>query len=153
MASDADFENLRASIADRGFLASEPIVLIGNPPMILDGRNRFRAAKACGVKLTVTNFLLFNGSEAEAEAFSNAKNGARRHLTTEQKVERIKAYIAANPEMSSRDIARKLGVSHVTVEKYRALKTDDERAYLKFMAHFRQLSEENKAKFHRECSQ
>jgi ParB-like chromosome segregation protein Spo0J len=81
MASDADFENLRASIADRGFLASEHIILIGSPPMILDGRNRFRAAKACGVKLTVANFLQFTGSEAEAEAFSNAKNGARRHLT------------------------------------------------------------------------
>jgi hypothetical protein len=55
--------------------------------------------------------------------------------------------------MSSRDIARKLGVSHVTVEKYRALKSDDERAYLKFMAHWRTLSEENRAKFYRESSQ
>jgi len=98
------------------------------------------------------NFLLFTGTEAEAEAYSNAKNGARRHLTAEQKVARIKAAIEQDPAASSRDIARKLSVSHVTVERYRNEKTESEKQYSKFKAAFNQLSEENKAKFIRECS-
>ncbi|MGY4227601.1 ParB-like chromosome segregation protein Spo0J [Bradyrhizobium sp. USDA 4503] len=152
MASDNDFENLKASIADRGFLPNEQIVLFGNPVMILDGRNRLKAGLAVGHKFTKENFLLFTLGEAEAEAYSNAKNGARRHLTAEQKAERIKAYIAQYPNAPSREIARKLGVSHVTVERYKNEKSESEKEYARFKAAFNKLSEENQAKFIRECS-
>jgi hypothetical protein len=152
MASENDFENLKASITDRGFLPNEQIVLFGNPPMILDGRNRRNAGIAVGHKFTKENFLLFTGNEAEAEAYSNAKNGARRHLTGEQKAERIKAYIAQHPDVPSREIARKLSVSHVTVDKYRSEKSESEKEYAKFKSAFNKLSAENQAKFIRECS-
>jgi hypothetical protein len=152
MATDNDFENLKASIADRGFLPDEQITLYGNPHMILDGRNRLKAGIAVGHKFTKENFMLFTGTEAEAEAYSNAKNGARRHLTAEQKAERIKAYIAQYPDASSREIARKLSVSHVTVERYKSEKTESEKEYSKFKAAFARLSEENQVKFIRECS-
>lgn len=152
MAGDNDFENLKASIADRGFLPNEQIVLYGNPAMVLDGRNRLKAGIAVGHKFIKENFLLFTGIEAEAEAYSNAKNGARRHLTAEQKAERIKTYITQYPDASSREIARKLSVSHVTVERYRNEKTESEKEYGKFKAVWNKLSEENQAKFIRECS-
>jgi hypothetical protein len=152
MASENDLENLKASIADRGFLPNEQIVLFGNPAMILDGRNRLKAGIAVGHKFTKENFLLFTGNEAEAEAYSNAKNGARRHLTTEQKAERIKAYIAQHPDASSREISRKLSVSHVTVERYKSEKTESEKEYSKFKAAYSKLSDENKARFVRECT-
>jgi ParB-like chromosome segregation protein Spo0J len=152
MASENDFENLKASIRERGFLPNEQIVLYGNPPMILDGRNRVKAGLAVDHKFVKENFLLFTGSDADAEAYSNAKNGARRHLTDKQKADRIKAYIAANPDASSREIARKLSVSHVTVEKYKSEKTESEKEYARFLAVWNKLSDENKVKFTRECS-
>ncbi|MFB9262830.1 helix-turn-helix domain-containing protein [Bradyrhizobium erythrophlei] len=152
MASDNDFENLKTSMTDRGFLPNEQIVLFGNPSMVLDGRNRLKAGIAVGHKFTKENFLLFTGNEVEAEAYSNAKNGARRHLTAEQKAERIKAYIAQYPDASSREIARKLSVSHVTVERYKNEKTETEKEYSKFKAVWNKLSDENKTKFIRECS-
>ena len=152
MAGDSDFENLKASITERGFLPNEQITVYGSPAMILDGRNRLKAGLAVGHKFIKENFVLFMGTEAEAEAYSNAKNGARRHLTAEQKAERIKRVIADNPNASSREIARKLGVSHVTVERYKNEKTEAEKEYSKFKAVWNKLSEDNKAKFIRECS-
>ena len=152
MAGDNDFEALKASILERGFLPNEQITLYGTPAMVLDGRNRLKAGIAVGHKFTKENFVLFTGTEAEAEAYSNAKNGARRHLTAEQKAERIKREIANNPSASSREIARKLSVSHVTVERYKSEKTESEKEYAKFKAAFGKLSAENQAKFIRECS-
>jgi hypothetical protein len=152
MCGDADFETLKASIRDGGFLPDERITLFGSPPMVLDGRNRLKAGLAVDHRFVKENFLLFIGTEAEAEAYSNKKNGARRHLTAEQKAERIKRAIADNPSASARDIARKLGVSHVTVEKYKSEKSEAEKEYAKFKTVWNKLSEENRAKFFRECS-
>jgi len=56
MASDNDFENLKASITERGFLPNEQIVLFGNPAMVLDGRNRLKAGIAAGHKFTSLDF-------------------------------------------------------------------------------------------------
>jgi hypothetical protein len=50
MMSKADFEALKASIADQGFQDHEPIVLYGEPRMILDGRNRLKACLEVGHK-------------------------------------------------------------------------------------------------------
>jgi ParB-like chromosome segregation protein Spo0J len=129
MAGTADSEALKASIRERGFLPNEPITLYNG--MILDGRNRFKAGKAVAHKWTKENFVLFTGTHDEAVEYSNAKNGARRHLTNEEKAERVRNAIADDPLASSRDLARKLGVSPSTIEKYRNEKTAEEKDYNK----------------------
>jgi hypothetical protein len=45
MMDGPEYEGLKASIKEQGFLDSDPIWLYGDPLMILDGRNRQRAAK------------------------------------------------------------------------------------------------------------
>jgi ParB-like chromosome segregation protein Spo0J len=152
MMSKADFEALKASIADQGFQDHEPIVLYGEPRMILDGRNRLKACLEVGHKFNSKNFVIFTGSYEEAEAFSNAKNGARRHLTNEQKAERIKEYIDQNPGLSSREIGRRLSCSHATVESYRTKKSAVDKEYQSFKKAWNALSDENKEKFLQECS-
>src|SRR6516162_9092658 len=92
MAGTADSEALKASIREHGFLPDAPITLYNG--MIVDGRNRFKAGKAVGHKWTKENFVVFIGTHQEAVDYSNAKNGARRHLTNEEKAERIRRAIA-----------------------------------------------------------
>ena len=64
MIDENNFANLKADIAKQGIL--EPIVLFEG--RILDGRNRYKAAKACGHKFTAANFKTFEGNYTEAEA-------------------------------------------------------------------------------------
>src|SRR3974377_801830 len=54
------FENLKADIAKQGLL--EPIVLFEG--RLLDGRNRYRAAKELGLELSAANFKIFQGTQA-----------------------------------------------------------------------------------------
>src|SRR5712671_2585308 len=60
-----DFENLKADIKEKGIL--EPIRLFEGK--ILDGRNRYRAAKEVGHEFSAKDFKEFAGSTAEAEAY------------------------------------------------------------------------------------
>ena len=84
--------------------------------MILDGRDRYAAAKAVGHKFTrqlrsVGRHL----AEAEAEAWVISTDFHRRQLTTKQKQEMIEGMIRRNPDLSDREIARQIGVSNSTV--------------------------------------
>jgi hypothetical protein len=58
------FEELKRDIVAQGIL--EPIRLYQG--MILDGRNRYAAAKAVGYKFSLDNFVQWEGTLAEAEA-------------------------------------------------------------------------------------
>jgi hypothetical protein len=53
MIEGKEFDSLRDDIAQRGIL--EPIRLYQG--MILDGRNRYAAAKACGHKFSLDDFV------------------------------------------------------------------------------------------------
>jgi len=141
------YEGLKDSIKEQGIL--EPIVVYGIPPMILDGRNRHRAGLEVGHAFTASNFTTFEGTNEEAEAFSNARNGHRRHLTNAQKEERVKKYIAEHPNAKLREVARACGVSHNTVAKYKV--PPGKKEYQKFKAAWEDLSDEHRARFVGDC--
>ena len=149
MMEGPEYEGLKASIKEQGFYEDQPIWLFGDPLMILDGRNRQRAANELGLVLTARNYRIFTGTYEQAEAFSNAKNGHRRHLTNAQKEDRVRSYIAKHPSAGLRDVARACGVSHNTVKKYKEPPGDA--AFKKFKSTWEELSEEYRARFVKEC--
>jgi hypothetical protein len=111
MIEGQEFENLKASITKSGIL--EPIRLYQG--MILDRRNRYAAAKACGHQFTPKDFKEWTGTLEEAEAWVLETNLHRRHLTAKQKQEMVRARIKKCPGMSNRQIAKLIGVSHTMV--------------------------------------
>jgi ParB-like chromosome segregation protein Spo0J len=104
-----EFDGLVLSVEKHGLL--EPIILLEGK--ILDGRNRYRAAKEVGHKFMPENFKQFEGSDPKG--FVLDRNIHRRHLTTAQKQELIKRLLQDNPSASDRQIAKMLGVNHRTV--------------------------------------
>ena len=106
-----EFKDLCDSIAKLGIL--EPITLFQG--MILDGRNRYRAAKEVGYAFTARDFKEFFGTPEEAEEWSLEVNSKRRHLTPKQKQEMVRNRIRKYPGKSARQIAKALGVSHTMV--------------------------------------
>lgn len=60
----------------------QKITLFGEPPQVLDGRNRLRACREADVE---PRFEEFAGTEEEAIAFVLSMNLARRHLSTCQR--------------------------------------------------------------------
>jgi hypothetical protein len=91
MTTDEEFIALVDSIEELGQL--ENIILYDTK--ILDGRNRYLACSQLAIKPKTE---IFNGTYDEAIALSNAKNGARRHLTKGQK-----AFTALYAIMSAND--------------------------------------------------
>lgn len=78
MTQDEEMDALTDSIEQLGQL--EDIILYDKK--ILDGRNRYLACMQLGIEPRV---VMFEGTYDEAIALSNARNGARRHLTSGQK--------------------------------------------------------------------
>lgn len=130
----AEFDTLVADIKANGL--HESIVLYGRK--ILDGRNRYRAAQAAGVKLEYYHFIEFNAPhrgqksnkaerDAAARAFVISKNIHRRHLSVEDRDRLIVQLLKADPRKSNRQVAKLSGTSHPHVAKVRerAEKTGD----------------------------
>jgi hypothetical protein len=116
MIQGIEAKGLEESIAKSGIQV--PIKLYEG--RILDGRNRYRAAKAVGHVFKAADFELFDGSYTEAEEFVISTNVNRRHLTNAQKQDLIRKMIEKNPNESNRKIARLCGLpSHATVAKVR----------------------------------
>src|SRR5262249_44403621 len=93
----------------------EPITMLGGK--ILDGRNRYRAAKEAGYKFKPTDFTDFTGPDPRAFVINT--NAHRRHLTTAQKQDLIKRLLKDNPSASDRQIAKQPGVKHRSVAAVR----------------------------------
>ena len=142
------FEELKADIRNHGIL--EPIKLYLG--MILDGRNRYAAAKAVGHQFTAKDFKEWNGTVAEAEAWVISTNFHRRQLTTAQKQEVIQKMIGKNPKLGDREIARLCGVSHSTVgaARERLSSSPEVRRYEQFKRDWTKLSDEQSSAFVRE---
>lgn len=85
---DAAFADLKADIAKNGVL--EPIVFMGDA--ILDGRNRYIAARELGIEYPRVEF-----TGDDPLGFVLAKNLARRHLTDRQRAD-VAAKIAKLPK-------------------------------------------------------
>jgi hypothetical protein len=141
------FENLKADVAKQGLL--EPIVLFKG--RILDGRNRYRAARELGLKLTAANFKLFEGSDAEAEAFVFATNFLRRQLSNKQKQDVIRTMIERYPGDSNRQIARRCGItSHSVVAGVRERMTApsaEQKTFVEFCKVWDALPEHHRVEF------
>src|SRR5262249_40577955 len=114
MMEATEFANLKADISKNGI---QQRVYEGK---ILDGRNRYKAAREVGHKFVPTDFKEFIGTLEQAEAFVWSANYSRRHLTTAQKQTVIRQQIEKYPSWSNRKIARHLGLSsHATVAAVR----------------------------------
>ena len=94
----------------------EPIVLFEGK--ILDGRNRYRAAKAIKLPLTQTNFKAL-AAGVDPRAYVISANVRRRHLTAEQKRDVIAQLLKADPTKSDRQVADVVKVDNKTVSAVR----------------------------------
>jgi len=142
------FEELKRDIAAQGIL--EPIRLYQG--MILDGRNRYSAAKACGHEFSVDDFVQWEGTLAEAEAWVISTNMHRRQLTTKQKQEVIEGMLRKYPTLSDREIARQIGVSNSTVgaARERLVHSPEVRRYENFKREWAKFSDAECARFIRD---
>lgn len=109
-----EFENLVEDIRKHGIL--EPIMLYQGK--ILDGRNRYRAAKGCEHRFTARDFRDLVLS-IDPEEYVSSRNDHRRNLTTEQKRALIERKINRHPNASDRKIAKLCCCDNKTVAKVR----------------------------------
>jgi hypothetical protein len=127
LANEAEMAALRESIRVNGLI--NPIVLIeeNGAYSIGDGRNRHAAGNAIGHSWRSTDFRVWTGSLAEFAEYADAANSHRRHETQAQKTERLRKVIAKYPELSTRRLAEKVGISHQTVAVLRRPPPEDQR--------------------------
>ena len=113
--SDAEYEALRADIAANGM--RHPI-LVDERGKILDGHHRARIAAELGFKpdREVAEGL----TEEEKRDVAFTLNSARRHMDPAAKRAAVTASLKADPHLSDRQHARRVGVSHPTVAGIRA---------------------------------
>lgn len=113
-----DFQNLVTGLKLNGFRKSDPIYTLKGE--ILDGRNRWNASQAAGVKPII---VPFKGTQAEALSFVVARNLHRRHLSTSQRA-MIAAEISKcqNSDTSLSEAAETLHVSRQSATQAAKLK-------------------------------
>lgn len=80
MMLEDDFSQLKTSMSESGYDESLPIVLFNG--LILDGRNRYKAASELNIKPVFTDFT---GTDEQALSFVLRHNLNRRHLNASQK--------------------------------------------------------------------
>jgi hypothetical protein len=143
MIEGTPMRELEDNIRNNGIL--EPIRLYQG--MILDGRNRYAAAKAVRHEFTAKDFREWTGTPAEAWVI--ATNFHRRQLTNAQKQEVIQKMIQKNPTLGDREIARLCGVSHTTVAaaRERLAHSPEVRRYEAFKKDWKKLSDDQCAAF------
>ena len=110
MAQD-EYDALKEDIAERGVMVSIEFDEDGN---VLDGHHRLKICAELGIE-DYPKIVRTGMSESEKWTHARKLNMARRHLTREQRREMIQAQIKDTPELSDRQIAKMLGVSHSTV--------------------------------------
>ena len=110
MAQD-EYDALKEDIAERGVMVPIEFDENGN---VLDGHHRLKICVELGIE-DYPKIVRTGMSEAEKWTHARKLNMARRHLTREQRREMIQEQIKDTPELSDRQIAKILGVSHSTV--------------------------------------
>jgi hypothetical protein len=107
-----EFNELVADIQRRGL--RYPIIT--HKGTIIDGRNRALACAKAGV---TPRYQEFDGSDEDVVRFIISSNVHRRHLTAEQRREKLVKLLKLHPEQSDRVLAAETGFSHTTVQKAR----------------------------------
>ena len=110
-----EYDALIDSIEHQGLL--NPITIYQGK--ILDGRNRYRAAKAAKYRFTPKDFVELLPAGANPKDFVLSVNVQRRHLNTEQKRALVIQLLRERPHESDRRIALLIGVSNKSVSTYR----------------------------------
>jgi hypothetical protein len=110
-----EYETLKRDISERGVMVPIELDEQGN---VLDGHHRLRACEELGITDYPTVVREFK-TEQEKRFHARQLNVARRHLSQEQRRTLIQEQLAETPELSDRQIAAGLGVSHVTVGAHR----------------------------------
>lgn len=113
--SPEDYKALEDDIIARGVLVPVEYDEAGN---ILDGHHRVQICESLGL-VDWPRFVRKGLSEEEKRAHARALNLARRQLTTAQKREVIEQQLKETPSISSRAIAKMIGVHHTTVQTTR----------------------------------
>jgi hypothetical protein len=134
-----EFKALVKDVAVRGII--NPIIL--HQGKILDGRNRWRAAKEAKYPLTDRDFKQLAGG-LDPEAFVISANMHRRQLSSKQKRDFIAKQIDSKPKASDRDIAKFCCVDHKTVASVREEMAN---RLAKFIASFDALSPAHRQEF------
>ncbi|MGF6470141.1 hypothetical protein [Paraburkholderia youngii] len=94
----------------------DPIITLDG--MILDGRNRYKAARMAGRECR--SIALGEFSETDPVQYVLSANLHRRQLTQEQRREVIAKVLREQPMRSDREIAKRFGVHHTTVGTVRS---------------------------------
>jgi len=129
---DEEYEELVKSMESQGFLASDPIILIGDEGdnwVILDGQNRRQAAIDAEVE---PDFVEYRGKDPAT--YVMARNMNRRHLTAGQKAA-IAAKFATmkqgdnqfrdEPVMTQKEASVAVGVGEASIRRFKKLEKDD----------------------------
>jgi len=147
MAEDVDYRRLRDDIARHGIRI--PIMLFEGK--ILDGRNRYKAAKECGHVFEPRNFSEFSGSYDDAHAFVVSTNLQGRQLSNAQKQDFIRKMIEKYPALSNRQLAKEKcgGMSHTTVGTVREkmIRPPERIKFQKFMDQWEDLEDGYRVEF------
>ena len=113
--TDAEYESLKADIAERGVQVPIEFDEDGN---VLEGHHRLRACEELGIT-DYPRIVREGMTEDEKVLHAYKLNTARRHLTPDQMLTLVADVLRRYPSKSNREIAGILGISHPTVGKYR----------------------------------
>ena len=113
--TEEEYTELKNDIAQRGVMIPIEYDEAGH---VLDGHHRLKACGELGIK-DFPKVIRAGMTESEKLIHARRLNLARRHLTGDQKQKLIRDQLKATPELSDRQIAKGLGVSHPTVSVQR----------------------------------
>jgi len=111
--TDAQFRDLKESIATQGFWPDQAVVL-DRRGRILDGHHRARACAELGIDVP-TRTIDRDLTDKQAWDYVYLANVTRRHLTVEQRRGLVREWLRRHPETSDREAAKATGVSDKTV--------------------------------------
>lgn len=112
--STVEYAELREDIAAHGVQVA---VIVDETGRVIDGHHRQRIARQLGVPCPST--IVTGHADDELRDMSLRLNLHRRHLTGEQKRAALAASIKADPELSDRQHADRVGTSHPTASAVR----------------------------------
>ena len=111
-----EYSELKADIKERGVMVPIEFDEFGNT---LDGHHRLKICEELGIT-DYPKVIRAGMTEEEKRTHARKLNMARRQLSQEQRRDLIREQLKETPEKSDRQIAKELGVSHVTVAARRS---------------------------------
>lgn len=108
--SPEEYAELEASIKEHGIQVP---ILIDEDGVVIDGHHRQKIAQELGIRCPKRQVI--DKTESEKRTLALSLNVHRRHLTREQKRALIAESIKADPQLSNREHARRIGVDDKTV--------------------------------------